>query len=259
MAQIPSIVVGKTGWLRTVIVIVLTLLASFNRELGSRVAVVWGGFSSWFAVVPVGLLVLYELLKANYAAFQKAEENNAVLEARLQPRLQIVFDPNKYLACLQEERWIDSGTTVIQRLFRVGLVNMSESVTIDDVEAFLSDLEGLDRPQHTAFLPVPLLKMGDIPGVIRPQQDLFFRLNPGPTPSVFLGIAWKRSAGNGSEHIQLQYAGGQTNLLDPSNRYRLKIMVKSRNAPQVEASFLMYVDANGVLQFDQASPSRPVS
>ncbi len=101
--------------------------------------------------------------------------------------------------------------------------------------------------------------MGDFAGIVSPEHDSgSFRLNPGPTPSVFLGIAGKVSAGNGSEHIQLQCATQPEGLLDTNNRYRLRVVAKCRNAP-VEVLLNMYVDATGVLQLEQASPSRTVS
>jgi hypothetical protein len=69
-------------------------------------------------------------------------------------------------------------------------------------------------------------------------------LHPGETPAVFVEVAFKRST---TKVISLQCADRP--LIESDNRYRLRIIVKSRNAPEVNAWFLMSVDGRGVLNF----------
>jgi hypothetical protein len=69
-------------------------------------------------------------------------------------------------------------------------------------------------------------------------------LHPGETPSVFVEVAFKRSI---TKVISLQCAVRP--LIESDNRYRLRIVAKSRNAHEVNAWFLMSVDGRGVLNF----------
>ncbi len=195
------------------------------------------------------LLTAYLTYRTGRDVWRKVQDQNAVLEARLRPWLQIVFDPTQYQACLQSNKWKDpDGTDVIWRLVQIALVNVSEGETLDDVEAFLTDLQVLNGAQHAAFLPAPLSGIDEVGP---------FRLNPGRTP-IFLKIAEKQSAGYYGKHIHMFY-GQPDSLLEPDKPYRLRIVAKCRNAPEVEALFNMYVDAEGILQFEQASQSRPTA
>jgi len=168
---------------------------------------------------------------------------NAALQQRLLPLVKIVFDPDQYPACFYESKWTDAGTHGIDRTFRVGLVNLSDGQTVDDVEVLVAELVGLDRPQDTRFLPVPLARMTSA----RMYGDAFnpFSLHPGETPAVFVEVAFKRST---TKVISLQ--GADRPLIESDNRYRLRIVAKSRNAREVSARFLMSVDGEGVLNFE---------
>jgi hypothetical protein len=72
--QVPSIVLSRTERLQTAVGVAFFLLALLNRDLGKHVTKVWDGFSPWYAVVPIGVLVFYELLKSNYARFRRLEQ-----------------------------------------------------------------------------------------------------------------------------------------------------------------------------------------
>jgi len=196
----------------------------------------------------VAALVLTALFvyKVGADAWREGNRQKVHLEDHLKPRLEFVFDPMRYPACMEETRGEDG--TVFWRMFRVALVNTSDGETVDDVEVLLAGLEGVDRTKRMTSLPAPLVRMGD--DALSP-----FRLNPGPTP-VFLEVAGKVSAGTGNDNISLQCAGQLPNDLAPG-RYRLRIVAKSRNAPEVEVLFNMYADASGILQLEQASLSRP--
>ncbi|TMQ25501.1 MAG: hypothetical protein E6K65_16440 [Nitrospirae bacterium] len=179
-------------------------------------------------------------------AWREVNSQKVTLEDRLKPQLEFVFDPVRYPACMEETKGEDG--TVFWRMFRVALVNASDGVTVDDVEVLLAGLEVFEGAKGMTSLPAPLVRMGD--DTLSP-----FPLNPGPTP-VFLEVAGKVSAGTSNENISLQCAGQLPNDLAPG-RYRLRIVAKSRNAPEVEVLLNMYVDVSGILQLEQASPSRP--
>ena len=202
----------------------------------------------WTSALFLTALLIYRI---GADAWRELHEQNAELEVRTKPRLQIAFDPDKYPTCLQQNEWQDpDGTRVVDRLFRVGIINISVAETVDDVEVMLAELIGLESPQDTHFLPARLAGIGDARGVYIPNPPRH-SLNPGATPTLFIDVAEKRSAGNGSEYINLRYASSQwPATLRPSNRYRLRILAKSRNAPEADAWFLMYADSEGVLHFE---------
>ncbi len=170
-------------------------------------------------------------------------KENAALQQRLLPQAKIVFDQDKYPACLHESVW--PGDAMIDRIFRVWLVNLSDGKTVDDVEVLLAELVGLDRPQDTRFLPVPLAGMTST-SLVAGEVSKSFCLHPGKTP-VFVEVAFKRST---VDEISLRYADRWPNTLKPDDRYRLRIVVKSRNAPEVDAWFLMFVDGHDILHFE---------
>jgi hypothetical protein len=217
---------------------ILINLASIALSAGQ----VWGLSLPSRVWVDVGTTLI--LLVAIHWIVTLVREN-AALQQSLMPQVKIVFDRDRYPACFQESKWTNGGTHGIDRTFRVGLVNPSEGQTVDDVEVSLAEIVGLDRPQDTRFLPVPLPRMASTPfvggEVFRP-----FSLHPGPTP-VFVEVAFKRST---VSHISLRYADHWPNTLESDNRYTLRIAVKSRNAREVNASFLMSVDQHGVLNFE---------
>ncbi len=169
---------------------------------------------------------------------------NAALRQSLLPKVKIVFDPVRYTACLSESKWTDAGEHGIDRTFRVGLVNLSEGGTVDEVEVLLAELVGLHRPRDTRFLPVRLARMTS--AHLYGESFNPFNLHPGETP-IFVEVAFKRST---VDEISLRYADVGPHTIRSDDRYRLRIVVKSRNAREVDASFLMSVDEHGVLNFE---------
>jgi hypothetical protein len=70
---VPGLLVEGVDKLAVYVTIVLSLLGLFNQRLARHVAS-WDGFSPWWSVVPVVLLVGYEMLKANYKHIEGLEE-----------------------------------------------------------------------------------------------------------------------------------------------------------------------------------------
>ncbi len=68
------------GVARTAVALFLFLLATFNREVASHLVRTWNGFSPWY---PIGLLILLLLFtgaKANYEMFRGVKDAQRVLE-----------------------------------------------------------------------------------------------------------------------------------------------------------------------------------
>src|SRR5439155_731806 len=105
----------------------------------------------WTSALFLTALLIYRI---GADAWRELHEQNAELEVRTKPRLQIAFDPDKYPTCLQQNEWQDpDGTRVVDRLFRVGIINISVAETVDDVEVMLAELIGLGWTK-TGTIPV---------------------------------------------------------------------------------------------------------
>ena len=81
-------------WTATEKVLTVTAVLSFlailaNREFGEKLVTTWNGISPWWSVVPIGLLVSWRLLKANYTQFilVRAERDTAVTKLESTTRL----------------------------------------------------------------------------------------------------------------------------------------------------------------------------
>jgi hypothetical protein len=128
-------------------------------------------------VVALFLLTGLFVYRVGRDAWSEVRQENVTLEERLKPRLELVLDPTRYPACMQQTR--SDGGAILWRVFRVALVNTSHGETVDDVEVLLAGIEGLD-PKRTSFLPAHLMRMGDVEGVrFVTGGPLPLRLNPG--------------------------------------------------------------------------------
>jgi hypothetical protein len=60
-------------------VAVLSFLAILlSRKYGEHLVTAWNGVSPWWSLVPIGLLVMYRLLRANYEQFEVLRREHAV-------------------------------------------------------------------------------------------------------------------------------------------------------------------------------------
>jgi len=57
--------------------IALSIIALFNQELADKFSHTWSGVSRWWSAVPIGILVGYRILRANYDAFAAIEQHFA--------------------------------------------------------------------------------------------------------------------------------------------------------------------------------------
>jgi hypothetical protein len=60
-------------------------LILFNRTLGEKIMTAWNGLSPWWSLIPIGMLVIYRLLRANYQKFAALEERLAKIERAVTP------------------------------------------------------------------------------------------------------------------------------------------------------------------------------
>ena len=70
----------------TGIAILSFLAILFSRTWGTYLLTTWNGISAWWSVIPIALLVLYRLLRANYEQFAKVEseaQQLQVIEAKM--------------------------------------------------------------------------------------------------------------------------------------------------------------------------------
>lgn len=211
----------------------------------------------WWALPILGLMILHAVSRAYYLRFAEAEaaleeksQEATELRKRLEPEVEIVYDPKRFPACIMDNIWDDAdGVHVIDRLVRVGIQNLG-GTSVFDVGVQLESIE----PQTTHFLPARLAWMHEVyRGMVDPNQGT--TLNPGTAPTLYASVARKRSAGNASEFIVLQYAGAHLppDQLMPG-RYNLTLIVSGRDMPAVRGHFVLSVGADGVLHLDWSAP-----
>lgn len=53
-----------------------------NRQYGEKLVTAWNGISPWWSIIPIALLVVYRLLRANYETFVKIQRERDDAEAK---------------------------------------------------------------------------------------------------------------------------------------------------------------------------------
>ena len=77
LRSIPGLLFSATAlWLK-VIAVFLFFLSLANRPLADRMNLAWHGISPWWSILPIGVLLLWSLLVANYKRFQQLEAEYA--------------------------------------------------------------------------------------------------------------------------------------------------------------------------------------
>lgn len=71
---------GMSAKVAVVVTGALAIVGYFNPELAKQSSQAWHGASRWWSALPIGVLVLYRILRANYLEF-------AALEQRLKAKL----------------------------------------------------------------------------------------------------------------------------------------------------------------------------
>lgn len=84
VSKVPGLLVSSTERLNTAVAFVGFVLLLTHREYLSEAALKsWAAFSSWWAAVPIGLLLLWGLLKANYQTYVALDRSHCDAAADL--------------------------------------------------------------------------------------------------------------------------------------------------------------------------------
>ena len=93
VCRIPALIFSATARVGTLSVMVVFIIVVLNRQWARFVMQNWMGFSPWWALIPVGALFIWALLKANFEKFQAVQDeverlnhDIAQLQARLSPK-----------------------------------------------------------------------------------------------------------------------------------------------------------------------------
>ncbi len=156
------------------------------------------------------------LAVAIFRTFHTVRVRKDELEARLAPRLEMVFagDERPYL----QERTVllQSGEEALERVYRVGLRNLSDAV-IPGVRVVLEDCD----PGRQLIYPEHMLGVMDV-ALVPGRADVA----PGPRPTAFFDIVMEvvRVTTNAAPSISIMYLADvarQTPL--PFNDYRFTL------------------------------------
>jgi hypothetical protein len=72
--RVPAILWTAANISKSVIAFAAFLLLLLNRYIGGKLLTWWHGISPWWAFLPVGLIFLYGLMKANYERYCQLEK-----------------------------------------------------------------------------------------------------------------------------------------------------------------------------------------
>lgn len=234
-----------------VVCLVLSIASFVGDRSGKRMMEAWIGLQPWYGLIPLGLLLLYGLLRANYNEFRRITEQVRIRDARIQAlegcvsrKLEIVFDEERFRSCRME--WVDSAsstgrilaTEIRVRLFRVAVVNTS-SVTIDGVRLKLLSF----TLQNAPFLPLEMRFMND-------ETDDFRMSREGAvlSPGEFQLVDIVQKSQDSTEMV-LRYAARALPNMIPTREYLLNLVAVGRDVPPVEAQYRIGPDDNGLLFF----------
>jgi hypothetical protein len=142
----------------TAIAILLFILLLLNRKLGEHAMTAWNGISAWWSAIPVGVIVLYRLLRANYEQFAKVKQErddalNQLSGGDLPPAEE---DPKVYLDPLNSE-FIARGYMPFRVSNQGQRVNPAQAVNIQrikNVASIVFDyIDRIDPASSTVIVP----------------------------------------------------------------------------------------------------------
>ena len=155
-----------SGWSRwaTAIGIALTLFSGINQPVGKLIADTYSGFSPLFALIPVGILVAYGLLHANYVRFQALRNRLDAVEQQAHFRAQDtrvgISNRDTLVGSIAEVVATAKALLISRRvLSRVGtispyIVNTEEMQEEQQAcDAFSTAKQSLDREKLVAGFP----------------------------------------------------------------------------------------------------------
>jgi len=78
LRRFPGVLYGAAGVVSTLTLLLATAVLAFNRTLAGHI-VGWNGFSPVWAIVPIALVLVYGVAKANYEEARLLEATNRTL------------------------------------------------------------------------------------------------------------------------------------------------------------------------------------
>jgi hypothetical protein len=135
------------------------LLVVFNRKYGEHIVNAWNGISPWWSIIPIGLLVIYRLLRANYelVAQTQRERDDAISKFSTMPEFRPLVVPVEFAKAEKHSSSglylrnpgydaldiqvpsVPVGNSTYMLVFPERLAQMGERTGISFIEAWLED------------------------------------------------------------------------------------------------------------------------
>ncbi|MFY9560489.1 MAG: hypothetical protein WAQ52_09675 [Terriglobales bacterium] len=138
----------------TGIAIVSFIAILLSRRYGERLVATWNGISPWWSLIPIGLLVLYRLLLANYVQFSRVK---AERDSMLGTTMLAEEDPKVYLEPLNAE-FAATGIIPFELSNNGQRVNVAHRIRVQPITKLPSVsfeyVNHLEMNRHKKMLPM---------------------------------------------------------------------------------------------------------
>ncbi len=207
--------------------VILVLSVAKGLSLVSALALIGAGvLIAWFLVL---------LLVMTPARLWEADQK------RLTPKLDIILGDSGSFTYT----WQRNANQY--KVFRICVVNLSETDTIEDVRVSLEKIE----PHRPGIVPVYLHLMHDNVLPYREQFDLH------AGGQQYIDVVYKQeNPGPGGDDIVIYCAPSGIRNCIPKARYTLTIKAEGRNVPPCTRQFIVDVSEDGRLLFEPETGSR---
>lgn len=118
LRRTPVLLFVATDRVVTFVAVVLTLMVATNREWAGWLELTWATISPTWALLPIGLVLLYGLLRANYEEHQKAVERGTAA-SELQSILRVGRELRSVIAKLPARQARVASNEWAERLYQV--------------------------------------------------------------------------------------------------------------------------------------------
>ncbi len=110
LRQIEPLLKDAKGLVASAASVVTSAATATNQLWLKKIAVDWQGVSPWWSALPIGLLVIWGLLWANFKKYSEVEQQRNALEAEKQNRV------DRYGVVTRLAQFRASGTTLLNEL-----------------------------------------------------------------------------------------------------------------------------------------------
>lgn len=213
----------------------------------------------WMGIAVLGLVI------AQFLAFHVIREARDVSDQRVRelgelnvPKLEIVFEKtngegSSSFHQIRVESGEDNHQILVDELYRVGIINMSAR-TIEDVRVWMNSF----TPRGAPNLPFRLHVMNDN---IPPYEESLngFCVDPSDKPTRYVDVVRKiyiEQPDVPEKHILLEHVDPGVAKVIPDDRYEIILIATGRDVRESPSkTFVIFIDQNGRLQFEEASPA----